>query len=394
MSSDLDLLDRLRTDPAPAMTVDLAAVTALGRARVRRRRLGAAGVLTGAAAAVVAAVVALSGQGRPVTAPAATAPSTLRSSPATPSGSGGAVTGWQPQQPDLSGRATIRVDGGSYAVSVARGVMTVRVTEHGVTGAPAEAAVLRSGAVWRQVTGTTGQPVLVGVAPRGAEQVVYRPVGGGEMAPHSVTTAPAGDFTAYVIALARPPAGTAIARDVGWLTHDAGLPEWSIGEGGAAAAGFALDMAGEVPSLLPPHDVTVTGPPSTTAVRSPVLVGITVEASLGGTARLESQGGVATPVGPAGLELRLEGADPESAFCWARVPLSDGRTLVWGVLPEGASPPTLRVTGEARVGRPVAAGQSGLPYTPFAVLVEGRPEQVVGFDARLQGRAGGIGVLQ
>ncbi|HET8768654.1 MAG TPA: hypothetical protein VFM86_15115, partial [Pedococcus sp.] len=112
MSSDLDLLDRLRTDPAPAMTVDLAAVTALGRARVRRRRLGAAGVLTGVAAAVVAAVVALSGQGRPVTAPAATAPSTLRSSPATPSGSGGAVTGWQP---DLSGRATIRVDGGSYA---------------------------------------------------------------------------------------------------------------------------------------------------------------------------------------------------------------------------------------------------------------------------------------
>ena len=394
MSSDLDLLDRLRTDPAPAMTVDLAAVNALGRTRVRRRRLGAAMGLAGAAA-VVAAAVALSGQGRPVTAPAATAPSTLRSSSGTPSGSGGAVTGWQPQRPDLAGRATIRTTSGSYAVSVAAGVMTVRVTEHGVPGTPAEAAVLRSGAVWRQVIGTAGQPVLVGVAPRGAEKIVYRPADGGNMAPHSVATAAAGDFTAYVVSFTQPPAGEAVATDVGWLTHDAGLPTWSVGEGGSAGAGFALDMAGEVPSLLPPYDVTVTGPPSTTtAARAAVSFTISFQAMLGGTAQLEPHGGAATPVGQTGRELRLQGPDPESAYGWARVPLSDGRTLVWGVLPEGASAPTVRVTGGARVGRPVAAGQSGLPFTPFAVLVEGRPDQVVGFDARFQGRAGGIGVLQ
>lgn len=394
MSSDLDLLDRLRTEPAPAMTVDLAAVTARGRTRVRRRRLGAA-VALASAAAVVVATVALSDSGRPVTAPAATAPSALRSPSSAPSGEpGSGPARWFPQHADLAGRATIHTASGSYAVSVANGVMTVRVTDRGVAAPPASAALLDSGAVWRQVTGTAGQPVLVGVAPRGAEQIVYRPAAGGDMAPHTVATAPAGDFTAYVVAVAQPPAGDAVATDVGWLTRNAGMPTWSVGESGSAGAGLAIDMAGEVPSLLPPYDVTVTGPPSTTAARSAVSFTISFQTVLGGTARLEPQGGVAKPVGRTGQELRLQGADPESAYGWARVPLSDGRTLVWGLLPQATSTLTLRVTGGATAGTPVLVGRSGLPYTPFAVLVEGRPDQVVGFDARFGGRPGGISVLQ
>lgn len=390
MSSDLDLIERLRTDPAPAMTVDLADVLADGRRRVRRRR--AAVAAAAGAAAVVVAVVATGvltdgGHDRTSTPPAGT------SAPVpgpTPPG-----RGWQPQHPELSGRATVRAGSGSYAVSVTRGVMTVRVGEHGVLGAPVRAALLGSGAAWRQVTGTAGHPVLVGVAPRAAEQLVYQPAGGGEMAPHAVATAPAGDFTAYVLSVSRPPEGDAVAADVGWLTRDTGLPTWTIGSNGTASIGIALDANGEVPSLQAPYDLTVTGPPRTTTPARAAVVSFTIsfEPVPGGAARLELDGGAAA-VGTSGREVRVGGADPESLLGWASVPLVGDLTLVWGVLPQGVASVDVRTAGGARVGAPVVGADSGLACTPFAVLVDGTPEQVVGLDARLTGRQGGVGAVR
>jgi hypothetical protein len=249
--------------------------------------------------------------------------------------------------------------------------------------------------VWRQVLGTAGRAVLVGVAPRGAEQIVYRPVGAGTMAPHRVVTAPAGDFTAYVVELTRPSGADPVARDVGWLTPGAGLPTWTVGEGGTGSIGIALDRDGEVPSLQPPYDLTVTGPARTTSRPREAVVSFTIsfEQVLGGTARLELQGGAAA-VGTSGRQVRVEGPDPESAFGWASVPLAGGRTLVWGVLPQGVASVHVRATGGAGVGTPVVGADSGLAETPFAVLVDGTPEQVVELEARFAGRAGGIGVIR
>src|SRR5690242_19242174 len=81
VSSDLDLIERLRTGSAPTMAVDLAEVLADGRRRVRRRRATAAGAVT-AAAAVVAAVaigaLTADGRDRASTPPAATSVPTTR----------------------------------------------------------------------------------------------------------------------------------------------------------------------------------------------------------------------------------------------------------------------------------------------------------------------------
>ncbi|WP_460932458.1 sigma factor-like helix-turn-helix DNA-binding protein [Phycicoccus ginsengisoli] len=385
-----DLSERAVADLLGVSVGTVKSSSSRGLRRVRRRRATLAAAV--AAAAVVVAVVATGvvtagGRDRTTSPPAGT------SAPVTGSTLPG--PGWHPRHPELSGRTTIRTAEGTYAVSVARGIMTVAVTQHGVAAPPASAALLESGAVWRQVLGTAGQPVLVGVAPRAAEQVVYQPAGGGEMAPHRVATAPAGDFTAYVVELTRPPAADPVARDVGWLTHDAGLPTWTIGEAGTGSIGIALDMDGEVPSLLAPYDVTVTGPPRTTSRPREAVVSFTItfEQVLGGTARLELQGGAAA-VGTSGRELRVEGPDPESAFGWASVPLAGGRTLVWGVLPQGVASVAVRTTGGAGVGTPVIGAESGLAGTPFAVLVAGTPEQVVGFDARLTRRQSGVGVLR
>lgn len=385
MSSDLDLIERLRTDPAPSMHVSLSDVMTEGRRRHTRRtaRWLAAGAAAAVAAALVVAVaVQLSG-------PARTAP------PAgTPSGVSAGSYVWQPAQPGLSGAATIVAAGGSYALRVDGGVMTVKVTRDGASAAPLSAALLSTGAAWRAVDGTSGQRVLVGVVPGKADDVVYQPGLAASMAEHTVVTRAAGDFTAYVIAFAVPQSVTTIARDVGWLTTNAGMPTWALGDGGGSA-GLALDLDGEVPSLLPPYDVTVTGPPSTTTPpRKAVELSISVgEVRIGAPLTASVDGG-AVVVGSGGLQTQLVGADPESAFGYDTIALADGRSLVWGVLPQGIKSVRPTVDGGVRVGVPVLANLVVLPYTAFAVLVEGTPEHVVGLKAEFAGRPGGISVTR
>lgn len=385
MSSDLDLIERLRTDPAPAMHVSLADVLAEGRRRQRRRtaRWLAAGAAAAVAAALVVAVaLQLSGEAR--TAPPAGTPSGITS--------GSYV--WQPTNPELSGATTIVASGGSYALRVDGGVMTVKVTRDGASAPPLSAALLRTGAAWREVDGTSGQRVLVGVVRGKADDIVYQPSLAASMAEHTVVTRDAGDFTAYVISFAAPQAVTTIARDVGWLTTNAGMPSWALGDGGGGA-GLALDLDGEAPSLLPPYDVTVTGPPSTTtpprkAVELTISLG---EVRLGAPLTVSVDRG-AVVVGSGGLQTELAGADPETAFGYDTIALADGRSLVWGVLPQGIKSVRPTVDGGVRVGVPALANLVVLPYTVFAVLVEGTPDHVVGLQAEFAGRPGGISVTQ
>ena len=385
MSSDLDLIERLRTDPAPVMHVSIANVLAQGRRRQHRRtaRWLAAGAAAAAAAALVV-VVALQLAG-----PARTAP------PAgTPSGISSGSYVWQPAQPELSGAATIVASGVSYALRVDGGVMTVKVARDGAGAATLSAALLSTGAAWREVDGTSGQRVLVGVVPGEAEDVVYEPSVAASMAEHTVVTRAAGDFTAYVISFPVPQNVTTIARDVGWLTTSAGMPTWALSDGGGSA-GLALDMDGEAPSLLPPYDVTVTGPPSTT---TPPRKAVELTISLGevrlGAPLTASVDAGAVVAGSGGLQTQLVGADPETAFGYATISLADGRSLVWGVLPQGIKSVRPTVEGGVRVGIPALANLVVLPYTVFAVLVEGSPEQVVGLHAEFAGRPGGISVTR
>jgi hypothetical protein len=172
------------------------------------------------------------------------------------------------------------------------------------------------------------------------------------------------------------------------------MPTWALGDGGGGA-GLALDLDGEVPSLLPPYDVTVTGPPSTT---TPPRKAVDLTISLGevrlGTPVTASVDRGAVVVGSGGLQTQLDGADPESAFGYDTIALADGRSLVWGALPQGIKSVRPTVEGGVRVGTPVLANLGILPYTVFAVLVEGPPAQVVGLQVELAGRPGGISVTR
>jgi hypothetical protein len=150
--------------------------------------------------------------------PARTAPPA-----STPSGITVGSYVWKPNHTELSGAATIVAAGGSYALRVDGGVMTVKVTRDGAAAPLLRAALLSTGAAWREVDGTSGQRVLVGVVPGKADDVVYQPSVAASMAEHTVVTRAAGDFTAYLISFAVPQNVTTIARDVGWLTTNPSL---------------------------------------------------------------------------------------------------------------------------------------------------------------------------
>src|SRR5689334_8664221 len=124
MSDDLDVLGLLHTEPAPAMRVDLDAVVAEGRRRHTRRttRWVAASAAAVAAVAVAAVVLQPPGPGR--TAPPAGDSRTLPGQTAGPVRTHQVGVDWEPEQPDASGAATLTAPGASYAVSVARGVLS------------------------------------------------------------------------------------------------------------------------------------------------------------------------------------------------------------------------------------------------------------------------------
>src|SRR4051794_5203380 len=110
MSSDLEVIERLRSDPAPAMAVDLRHVTALGRQRLRRRTVRWATVVSAAAvAATVAAVLALAPDDRGTTTPPA-GTTTTTGKDLSISGNGGALL------PDDHGSYGVVVNGGNLNV--------------------------------------------------------------------------------------------------------------------------------------------------------------------------------------------------------------------------------------------------------------------------------------
>jgi hypothetical protein len=395
MSGDLDVLELLRTEPAPAMHVDLDAVLAEARRRQTRRtaRWLAVGA-TAAAAAVVVAVLA----GQP--------PTDGRTAPPAGNSSGGSGTTvgpvqthtpgvtWQPESADLSGSATLTAPGGSYSVSVERGVLSVAVTRDGHHADPLKAALLGGGGAWRVVDGTAGARVLVGVAPAGASQVTYLPVAGQAVQPHQVSTAPAGDFTAYLLTFTDPPSAATIAADVGWRFPADPTTHWSLAIEGQQpdGVGFGVSMAGEAATPLTSDGFTRTGPPAGSTPASVVLSILMGSPRLGSDVQAQLQADVVV-TDPAALVATLDGADPETALAYRTFQVKGGPSILWGVLPPGATAVTPHLEGGARAGVPVMQRMVN-GNTAFAVMVQGTPDQVTGLEATLGGGRGRLGVLQ
>jgi hypothetical protein len=104
------------------------------------------------------------------------------------------------------------------------------------------------------------------------------------------------------------------------------------------------------------------------------------------------QGDVAV-VNPARLMTEVRGADPETALAYSTFQVRGGPSVLWGLLPPGATSVTPHREGDARAGVPVLQ-QTSSGWTAFAVMVEGTPAQVTGLDATLGTGRGGIGVIQ
>jgi hypothetical protein len=395
MSADLDVLELLRAEPAPVMHVDLDAVLAEARRRQNRRtaRWLAAGAAAAAAAVVVAVVVAQS-------------PTDGRTAPPAGSSTRGRVTtgpvethdpqvSWQPNQPDLSGSATLTAPGGSYAVSVADGVLSVVVTREGRKSEPVKAAVQVPGAAWRVVEGPTGARALVGVAPAGATHFTYLPAPDQAVQPHQVSTAPAGDFTAYLFTFTDPPSAATIAADVGWRFPGDPTDHWTMVVDGqqADSAGFGVSMAGEAATPLTPDGFTRTGPPTGATAADSVVLRILRDSARPGTPVLAQLQADVVVTDPDALVATMTGADPETATAYGAFQVKGGPTVLWGVLPPGATSVTPHLEGDARAGVPVLQVMSS-GGTAFAVMVQGTPDQVSGLDATLGGGRGTIGVLQ
>jgi hypothetical protein len=390
MSSDLDLVERLRTDPAPAMHVDLAAVVAEGRRRHTRRTVRVAALASAAvaAAAVVAVVLHPFGADHPAL-PADT--STVTSGPVETHQPG--VT-WEPSEPGLSGSAVLTGPGGSYAVSVARGVLAVAVTRGGATSAPVKAAVQNGGA-WRVVDGTAGFPVVVGVAPAGASEITYLPVDGAAVLPHQVSTVPAGDFTAYVLTFDDPPSAVTLAADVGWRFPGLTRDDWTLAVDGQQpeSIGFGVSMEGESATPLTPDGFTVTGPAPTgaTGTESVVLSIVMSTPRLGTTVQAQLQADTVVTDADA-LVATFTGRDPDTALAYRTFQVRGGPSVVWGVLPPGSTSVTPHLEGGARAGVPVLQ-RMGNGLTAFAVMVQGNPSDVTGLEATLGGGRGTLSVL-
>jgi hypothetical protein len=300
---------------------------------------------------------------------------------------------WQPNQPELSGSATLTAPGGSYAVSVADGVLSVVVTRDGRKADPLKAALLDGGGTWRVVEGTTGARVLVGVAPAGATQITYIPVTGESVQPHEVSTAPAGDFTAYLLTFTDPPSAATIAADVGWRFAGDPTDHWTLVVEGqqADSVGFGVSMAGEAATPLTPDGFTRTGPPTgATAADSVVLRILRDSARPGPPVMAQLQADVVV-TDPDALVATVTGADPETATAYGAFQVKGGPTILWGVLPPSATGVTPHLEGDARAGVPVLQVMSN-GGTAFAIMVQGTADQVTGLDATLGGGRGRIGV--
>ena len=341
MSSDLDVIERLRTDSAPTMDVDLDRVTALGRQRLRRRAARwVAVVAAGAVAATVAAVMVLAPDDRRTTTPPA-GTSTTVAKDLSISGNGGTAL------PD---------DRGSYTVILDGGLINIQVTRDGHKGDVASTVVLPSGATWMKVLGTHDVPVLVGVVPAGATDVDIVPAPG--TPPHTVQTAPAGDFEAFVLRFDQPPAdGQLTAVDLQWRLG--GAAHTALGTG-AERVEFDVTGAGRLAvNMSSPRAVSVT-------------------ATLDGASLAPEP---------------LMGDTPGSSYSWAKHELPDGRVLVWGVVPQQTLSVIPLLEGSATTGpagmRPLGEHPA---YLAYAVIVQGRSGDITGI--RTTDRSGtGIGNL-
>jgi hypothetical protein len=294
----------------------------------------------------------------------------------------------------LSGSATLTAANGSYAVSVTDGVMSVTVDDAGATETPVKAMLRAGGGTWRMVDGIGGRRVIVGVAPAGADRITYLPTSGAKVLPHDVQTAAAGDFTAYLITFREAPSTDMVATDVGW-TYPGGATSWSLAVEGwqPDEVGFGIGMDGETATPLAPDGFTVTGPSATTGTTGEVVFSIVIpNPRLGTPVQAQFQGDVAV-VNPARLMTEVRGADPETALAYSTFQVRGGPSVLWGLLPPGATSVTPHLEGDARAGVPVLQ-QTSSGWTAFAVMVEGTPAQVTGLDATLGTGRGGIGVIQ
>ena len=133
------------------------------------------------------------------------------------------------RSPDLSGSATLTAPGGSYAVSVADGLLTVAVTRDGGEAEPVKAAL--RGRRRRLAGGRRDDrlPCRRRRRPGGRHAITYLPLDGAAVLPHQVSTAAAGDFTAYLITFTDPPATATVAADVGLDASPAARPgSWTL----------------------------------------------------------------------------------------------------------------------------------------------------------------------
>lgn len=336
MSSDLDVVERLRTDPAPAMHVALADVLAEGRRRHTRRMASRlAIVVAGAAAAAVVAVVVLGPDDRGTTTPPV---GTTTSTAKDLSISGEAGT----ELPD---------DHGSYSVVVDAGNLHAWVTRD--LDKESSTVVLPSGAAWVKLPGTQDVPVLLGVVPAGATDIDLVPAPGTPS--HTVQTVPSGDFEAFVVRFDEPLAdGQLTGVDLQWrqgartvvaLGTDPQRVEFDVAGAGRLAVSMSSPRAGAV------------------------------------TATLDG-----APLGPE----PVVGDTPGTRYSVGKHALADGRVLVWGVIPQLSSVTPVTKPGAsagAAATRPLGEHPA---YLAYAAIVDGSASDVTGI--RTVDRSGaGIG---
>ncbi len=361
MLSDEELLELMDRAPG-AMHVDLDAVVAEGRRRQRRRRVVVAAA--GLAAAVAAGAVGFGlGLGHRTAGPEVPADRATAVRPA-------------PDPVGPIGSATVTAGGTSYAVAVADGVLTVTPGD----GSPAESCgLLGSFVAWRVLPGGSGPPTVVGVVPGRADTVVLLGQDGAEVATREVQVAPAGDVTVFAAVVDAAAGSEVPVADVGWSLRGSGVG-WALGPESASTF-VSVSMGGAGSNELPPYDANRTGPSASPG--QDVLVSLTQSSlRLGSTLTATLQQG--TVRDPSDLMARLGGTDPDTAAGYSVAQLGDGRTLVWGVLPRAVARVSVEVTGSARAGVPVLASVLD-EATAFAVLVEGRPQDVARLRVDLAG---------
>ena len=384
MSSDLDILERLRKEPAPPMHLDLDRVVARGRQRVRRRAAGLVAVACAAAVAVVAVgSTVLSAPGRGSTTPAGTNTTAPQAPRTTTPATGAGV------DPGVSGRHTLTVGDAAYTMSAADGVLTIDVVRAG-RRERSVAGLVGGGGAWRVIEGTGGRQVVAGIVPGVAGAIELRAVLGHSVPQNTVSLAPGRDFTAFVVTFTEPLDELTPAADIGWSASGPAT-SWVLGTEPQLGA-LAVTMAGEGAAPLAPYDFTRTGPPTTSPPDSVVISVEMPDARIGGTAVATLQGDLAVK-DPSGLVASLVGRDPESSVARGTFQLADGRTFVWGVAPSGTQDVIPHLDGTATAGTAVLAPMPQT-WTAYAVQVDGDASQVSGVKVTLGGTRGGFEVIE